>query len=290
MSQNLLPAPAIDWTPEKLAVFDQFYEKLCRQGPETHFDYPADYPKYEFFCYLVAYRHVLLHGSNNPSIAVFEPRQQTDYVGRAISAVFASPDGIWPIYFAIIDRANYRGSLHNACLWKTDENGQRRKMYYFSINEEMLAGNPWTDGTMYILPGESFEQVRDHEGNPLEEWVSFTPVTPIGKIWVSPQEFPFLNSVEGHADRLQKLIVILLTSFEQKEELEDGYGFRYSWDKERLAQMTKLLGELREAVPPVRGEIIMEPESGPLWLRLRGQGVKEIVAGVLQQLAGNQES
>jgi hypothetical protein len=288
---DYLAAPDIDWTPEKLAAFDRLYARLCQQGPEKHFDYQAPYPKYEFFCYLVEHRQALLHGSNKPDIAIFEPRPQTDYVGRSIKAVFATPDGIWPIYFAIIDRANYRGSLRNACSWKVDENGQRRKVYYFSINAEMLAKDPWIQGTIYVLPRTTFEQVRDFEGGQLEEWISLLPVTPLGKILVAPQEFPYLDQVEGHTDRLNSLIGILLTSFTQKEELDDGYGFQYDWEAERMEQMIALLGELREVAPTVRGEIIMEPVGGPVWLRIRGGlEIKGAVAGALQQLAGDVES
>jgi hypothetical protein len=286
-SRTYLPAPIIDWTPEKLALFAELYTQLCRQGPAAPFDYQAPYPKYEFFCYLVQYQQALLHGSNNPNIAIFEPRPQTDYMGRPVTAVFASPDGIWPIYFAIIDRANYRGSLRNACLWKTNAAGQRQKVYFFSINEKMLANNPWIEGTIYILPCTTFTQVLDNEGQPLEEWASAAPVQPLGKLRVSPAEFPFLDKVEGHTDRLNDLIVLFLTTFTAKEELEDGYAFQYPWDTERLAQMTELFGELHAGVPFMRAEIVMEPEGGPLWLRIRGgPEVKEIVGGSLQRLAG----
>lgn len=47
----------------------------------------------------------MLHGTGEPDIALFEPRQPEDlseFGGRR--AVFAAMDGIWPMYFAILDR------------------------------------------------------------------------------------------------------------------------------------------------------------------------------------------
>ena len=44
---------------------------------------------------------------------------------------------------------------------------------------------------------------------------------------------------------------------------------------------------MRDALPLARGEIIMEAQDGPLWLRIRGGlEIKEIMAGALRQLAG----
>jgi hypothetical protein len=284
--RTLLPAPPIDWTGSKLNLFSRLYAELVQLGPARPFDYQAPYPKFEFFCYLVEHQSVLLHGSNNPEIGHFEPRPQTDYMGRNVTAVFATPDGIWPIFFAIIDRANYRGSLRNACVWKTDEQGVRRKKYFFSINESQLAQNPWTPGTIYVLPRQGFEPVIDFEGKPLEEWACPHEVISLGKVPVSPQDFPFLDRVEGHTDRFADLVGILLSSFSEKQALEDGYRFRYTFDPEREAQAHELLELMAVDGMEITSEVRCAPEDDSIWLSLRGIGLRETVEGILARMEG----
>ncbi|MDB5540334.1 MAG: hypothetical protein JWQ89_2061 [Devosia sp.] len=56
----------------------------------------------------------MLHGSTNPDIEVFEPRKSDDVNAFGDqTAVYAASDGIWPLYFAILDRQRYRMSLIN---------------------------------------------------------------------------------------------------------------------------------------------------------------------------------
>ena len=60
--------------------------------------------------------HVVLHGSGEPSIAQFEPRQPIDisaFGGQ--NAVYAAADGIWAMFFAIVDRERVP-SVSNACM------------------------------------------------------------------------------------------------------------------------------------------------------------------------------
>jgi hypothetical protein len=285
--RTYLPAPAIDWNEEKLRLFARLYAGLIQSGPAAPFNFQAPSPKYEFFCYLVEHQGLLLHGSNNPDIMRFEPRPQTDYLGRNVEAVFATPDGIWPIFFAIIDRANYRGSLRNACVWKTDEQGVQHKMYFFSINETQLAKNPWTQGTIYFLPREGFQQVVDYEGKPLEEWACPHEVVPLGKVRVSPQDFPFLGQVEGHTDRFADLVGILLSTFSEKQALEDGYLIFYSFDPERESQAYELLELMAEDGMEITGEIIRTSDGDGFWLRLGGIGVKETIEGLLERMSGH---
>lgn len=267
---DTLLAPEIEWTSEKVQTFESLFAAALAQGAGAWIDYQAPYPRYEFLCYLVERKAVLVHGSNNPEILVFTPRRQTDYLGRYITAVFAASDGIWPIYFAIIDRANYRGSLRNGCGWRKDPDGVRRKHYRFSINQEMLAGNPWISGTIYLLPRDSFEQVKGQDGELLEEWASPNEVTPLARLRIEPQDFPFLNDVQGHEDGLSALAEILLTTYQRMEALEDGFAFEYTWEQPGWSKICDFIRLLRDAAPPARLEIEISAENGPLWLRLHG--------------------
>jgi hypothetical protein len=72
----------------------------------------------------------------------------------------------------------------------------RKAYYFFSVNEEMLARSPWTDGMVYILPGDGFEQTSKG-GLRFDEWAKSEPVCPLARLPVSPGDFPFLHCVVG---------------------------------------------------------------------------------------------
>jgi hypothetical protein len=278
---QLLSAPLIEYSDQKVADFEILYRNSLSK-PGSEIDYNLSYPKYEFLSYLVEHQEVLMHGSNNPGIEVFEPRTQTDYVGRVIQAVFATSDGIWPMFFAIIRREGYRGSLRNACVWRPDQVGVQRKFYYFSINASALAGQPWTAGMMYILPRASFSRILTEDGKPLEEWASSKPVRPLARLHVVPVDFPFLKNVQGHDDRWSDLLEIVLSTYTCLEELEDGFALGYVPEDNRLEDITSFIQLLGEIQPQIQAEIRFQPGDDLAWLRLTGsQEIKTALAHYL---------
>jgi hypothetical protein len=62
----------------------------------------------------VASGAVLLHGSNSRTIERFEPLDQTSYHGVLVHAVFATPDPVWPLFFAVTDT----GRAGSRCRWR----------------------------------------------------------------------------------------------------------------------------------------------------------------------------
>ena len=89
----------------------------------------------------------MLHGSANADIMEFEPRKSDDLVEFGNRrAVYAASDGIWPIYFAIVDRDNYVTSLVNACFRVVTPSGKSEPFYYFSVNGDALAHRPRRGG------------------------------------------------------------------------------------------------------------------------------------------------
>jgi hypothetical protein len=237
-------------------------------------EYQLPYPKHEFLRYLVTKRDVVLHGSGNGAIDVFEPTWQTDYFGRVRKAVFAASDGIWPMFFAILDRSRYHGSLRNACYWDVDASGDRQKCYAFSINATFLERQPWREGSIYVLPRATFERVIDEDGSPLEEWLSTREVRPVARLAVSPSDFPFLKDVEGHGDertdRFEELVYQLGAGAQELFTHEGALGLvltRPSLWRERVAEFAALLPTL---LPDLRGEIL-DDERG-LVLHIRGSG------------------
>ncbi len=189
--------PGLELAPGKVQAFERIFQAACQDGAGRNMDYDCEYPKSEFLRYLVAHKPVLLHGSNSQSIETLLPKQQTDCNGRRMTAVFATGDGVWPIFFAVLDQAGYSGSLRNGCFVVTDHNCVERRFYFFSINAEMRRRRPWTDGIVYVLPRGSFAPTSRGTIR-FDEWASPDPVLPLARLPVSPSDFPFLHTVTGH--------------------------------------------------------------------------------------------
>ena len=207
-SPFLLPGPSFDLTPVKQTAF----ENLCQSTPTGSFvDYRLSYPKWQYLSYLCETRELVLHGSQSQGIGEVEPRQANDV--KAFSnqrAIYATTDGIFVIYFAILDRWKYSEmSLFNSCLRARVSSEQfSDPMYFFSITHSVLLQEPWCEGMIYILPRQSFKQevVQQMQGVEIvfPHWVSTSPANPIAKLHVGPQDFPFLAQIHGHND--EKLV------------------------------------------------------------------------------------
>jgi hypothetical protein len=193
-----LVAPSADFDEAQVRAFERLWETIGAAPAPGAIAHACPYPKHEFLIYLVRHKEVLLHGSNDPGIARFEPRQQTDFRGRVRESVFATDDGIWPIYFAIVDRERVR-VLRNACFGVRDADGVTRTQYLFAVPARQLKRHPWREGTVYVLPRDTFvqDQVRDAEGRIWKEWASDEPVYPLSRLAVQPEDFPFLDGVQG---------------------------------------------------------------------------------------------
>ncbi|MFH2038801.1 MAG: hypothetical protein ABIJ65_05135, partial [Chloroflexota bacterium] len=169
------------------------------------------YPKWQYLSYLCDTKELVLHGSQDLSIREVEPRQANDKKEFSNQcAIYASTDGIWVIYFAILDRKKYSEmSLFNSCLRARMSADQiSDPMYFFSITHSVLIHKPWCDGMIYILPRHSFKQEASQEMQGMEiifpHWISTSPSKPIAKVQVGPLDFPFLEQIHGHND--EKLV------------------------------------------------------------------------------------
>ena len=161
--------------------------------------------RWQFLCHLADARGVVLHGSGDPGIAVFEPRQAIDLgdFGNQ-KAVYAAGDGLWAMFFAIVDRDRI-GSVSNACVRLADAEGEiSPPRYVFSISRSALPERPWRSGTVYVLPGDTFELQPTLRFGELEvrvpQLASFTAVRPLARVAVEPDDFPFLPQIRGHDD------------------------------------------------------------------------------------------
>ena len=192
------PGPAPDTATR--AEFDQVLDEALLAGPDDFIDYQLEAPRWQFLCHAADRGGFVLHGTGNPDITIFEPRQSND-VGEFgnRSAVYAASDGLWPMYFAILDRDRYDIGLVNACIRVA---GLAGSYYYFSITASVLEQQPWRTGIVYLLPGETFEiQPSIMDGGrevKIAQVASLVPVRPAAKLLVQPEDFPFLQAIRGH--------------------------------------------------------------------------------------------
>jgi len=172
--------------------------------PEIQYNLPV--PKWQFLCWAADQKNLAVHGSGNAHIAVFEPRQSNDLneFGNQ-KAVYAAGDGLWAMFFAIVDREHYGMSVSNACIYISEPNGIRHGPFYvFSVSQTTLPKAPWRDGKVYLLPRDSFVNQDLFEFGPNKVYIpqlaSLTAVRPLAKLTVTPQDFPFLAQIRGHDD------------------------------------------------------------------------------------------
>lgn len=151
---------------------------------------------------------VVLHGSNDPNIRTFEPRRPRDRSADEFSkqkAVFATSDGIWATFYAVLDRTTPALTFMNAALQFAAPGtsaGWSEMRYFFSIAKAARRAGPWREGTVYVLPSEGFGQQRPYRlGGRLVREPHFAcprPVRPLARVSVTPEDFPLLDHVRSH--------------------------------------------------------------------------------------------
>lgn len=213
-----IPRPQMSLDKNMKAAFDDLLVEATAQDEVLGLDYTLLAPKWQFLCYLADQHDIVLHGSGDPHIIHFEPRESNDLneFGRQ-KAVFAAADGIWAMFFAIVDRETYPMSVSNAGIQLIDADGQASDPFYvFSVSREVLPQQPWRTGSVYLLPSETFVaqppmQFGEYEVRILQ-MASLVPVKPLARLEVSPDDFPFLDQIRGHDDaRLQEYATAMQT-------------------------------------------------------------------------------
>lgn len=224
MPDWLSPRPLFELSPEKQQAFEDLWRSKKEANPIL---YSLPYPKWQFLTYLCETKDLVLHGSQKHDIGTLEPRQANDI--RAYSnqrAIYATTDGIWVMYFAILNRQKFTNlSLFNSCLQARISPDQLSDpFYFFSITHSVLIQDPWCEGMIYILPRNSFTREPSQHIGGMEivfpHWISSEVVEPAARLTVEPQDFPFLASVHGHDD--EKLNQLAMAD-------PNGYPWRDAW-------------------------------------------------------------
>jgi hypothetical protein len=148
---------------------------------------------------------VIFHGSNRTDIDEFRPVRASmelrDTGGRGnLGAVYGTHDGLWSMFFAVVDRQRLRGSIRNGVM-RYGTVDRSIDLYHFSLHHECLDETPFTVGGLYLMPREHFERLPFFPGGPLSnEWACHEPVKPLARLMIEPDDFPFLSRIGGHDD------------------------------------------------------------------------------------------
>jgi hypothetical protein len=210
-----LTRPSVNFDSSTQNAFDELLHTIFAIGGCPTIPFTLPWPKWQFLCYLADHRDIALHGSGNPSIALFEPRQSNDLneFGNQ-RAVYAASDGLWAMFFAIADRDRVE-SITNACVRLVDDTGSLHGPYYvFSVSQSALPSQPWRTGTVYLLPRGTFTVQPPMAFGSYQvqfaQLASLVPVEPLAKLTVTPADFPLLMQIRGHDDqRLQEYATAL---------------------------------------------------------------------------------
>ena len=87
-------------------AFDQLLEKVLAGDSRVPMEYDLSFPKSEFLNYIYDWRGYVLHSSPLHDLEVLQPIRQSgdnnEFGNR--QQIFASPDAIWAMWFAILDK------------------------------------------------------------------------------------------------------------------------------------------------------------------------------------------
>jgi hypothetical protein len=208
---------------------------------------------------------VLLHGSGDGHLDVLIPRRnsyelddQHERGNRA--AVYATDDGWWALWFAILDRDRVRGSTRNGVEVFTDAGGRRLPVYHFSLDRRLLPARPYRAGWLYLLPRGSFECMPVLPGGPPScEWCGEAPVRPLARLPVTPADFPFLDQIGGHDDgelwRYGELADLIRERVISGRRTPTGVALRLVWDATTAAVGEEYLDLGRRLMPEISREL-----------------------------------
>jgi hypothetical protein len=190
------------WPESVVPDFEGLFADQVAPGTGGSIQYQLAAPKWQFLCWLTESKEVVLHGGNSSTVHTVEPRPANDISEfGARNAVYAASDGIWPMYFAIANRAVVT-SLVNSCVHLDTGTDGARHHYFFSVSREPTRAPPWVEGTVHVLPRDTFEPEpaetwHGHRCIPTQ-WVSPLQVRPMASLAVTPADFPFLHQVRSH--------------------------------------------------------------------------------------------
>jgi len=186
---------------QRKAAFDILLDTALAGNTRKPIHYNLSYPKAEFLNYICDWRRFVMHGSPSHDLEILQPirmgRDNNEFGNR--QQIFCSPDAIWAMWFAILDKSKYNQTRNGSV--RVGSGRGRVKYYHFELPLINAESRPFTEGMLYIARAQDFPDKRpypvlDWFDGEIEEWGSTQPVTPLAKIRVSPRDFPYLDQVQ----------------------------------------------------------------------------------------------
>jgi len=186
---------------EQRLAFDRLFDDALAHGNNLLIDYNLPYPKVDFLNYLCDWRGFVAHGSPLQDLTVLEPIRKSSDTSKFGNRqqIFCSPDAIWAMWFAILDKDKYESTRNGSV--RVGRGMKRIKYYHFELPAKVKNAPPFAEGMIYIAHAEDFPHHRpypilDWFDGEIEEWGSTQPVTPLARIKVMPSDFPYLDKVQ----------------------------------------------------------------------------------------------
>ena len=274
-----LRSPELVLDDKKEAAFAALVAQIETQADGAVLTYDLPYPKYEFLMYAAQQDKFIFHGSGKGDIDRFVTQRTSmelnDRSGRGnVQGIYGTHDGLWPLFFAVVDRSKIQGTIRNGVNYFQNDAGDEVAIYNFSINKDHLAERPYRAGTLYILPRDTFQRMpATGEGGLSNEWVSQVPVRPLARLTIQPEEFPFLAQIGGHDDSeliaMQTLGKQVYDQAQQARMLPDGFSVKLDWQASLAQMVLDYIPRLQAFIPTARLALRFEPDDG-VWLDFFG--------------------
>ena len=103
----------------------------------------------------------------------------------------------------------------------------------------------------------------------------------------STSDLPIACDLSEQQQRLRReaLASDIFKDVQQRDELPDGYAFRYPGDEAWARRLLEFIMFERRCCAFMTFELLFEPGQGSIWLRLRGAaGVKEFIRDEIEML------
>lgn len=210
---RLLPLPSLPPVVVDPATDTEF----ARAADALLADGKAELPprRLDFLRWLAENRSLVFHGSprNDLSELSTERRSKDTTAWGNQQAVYASSDPVWAIYFACLRRDNGWTGTRNASMGRPGGPLYPRQ-YFFLHNRGSESPGRFGAGSLYVLPPESFVADAPLAGVvDTAHLVSHSPVKPLARIDVTPQDFPFCERVAYYRDGESIVTSLLRASF-----------------------------------------------------------------------------
>jgi hypothetical protein len=183
--------PPLRSDPEREAELDALVQVALEDGG-TIDAAGCPFPAHELLTRLAVGHGLLLHGSNDTSLSVLEPRPARDF-RTELRAVVATDDGVWPLFYAVVARERVDG-VFTACL-----HAGRHRRYLFATWADPRDASSWTRGAVYAVPRAGFRREWGRE------WVRAEPVEPALRVLVRPEDFPLRDEVIAAPTDMRRL-------------------------------------------------------------------------------------